>query len=438
MREILAVEKERFLATKEKSRALLQRMVREPITESKLLELYDSHGISPEMVRETAQEAGVSVEVPDNFYARVAELHGKQEQALATHKEHDILLESTPESEPLYFDDYTKVSFTARVAAAAGNQVVLDKTYFYPTSGGQIHDTGAIAGIRVTEVFKHGNSIIHLLEKESGLHPGQEVSCEIDPERRFLLAKHHTATHIVNAAARRILGRHINQAGAKKTPEKAHLDITHYKNVEPEEIARIEEEANRIVGQNLPVKSAFLRRDQAERLYGMSIYQGGAVPGRMLRIIDIEGTDAEACGGTHLRRTGEAGRIRIIKAKKIQDGIVRLTFTAGEASRQVEGEQGSLLDEVAASLNVEVEQLPARCEELFTKWKKARKAIQKGKPVDMKEFDLISAGRYEGDVLAKCSEVFSTQPEHVAKTAKRFLTELEEFRRRLAGAVPPP
>ncbi len=440
VREILAVEKERFLATKEKSRAILQRMVREPLSEAKLLELYDSHGISPEMVRETAQEAGVSVEVPDNFYARVAELHGKQEQALATHKEHDILLSSTPESEPLYFDDYTKVSFTARVAASAGNQVVLDKTYFYPTSGGQIHDTGSIAGIRVVEVFKHGSSIIHLLEKDSGLHPGQEVPCEIDPERRFLLAKHHTATHIVNAAARRVLGRHINQAGAKKTPEKAHLDITHYRNVSPEEVARIEEEANAIVSRDLPVKSAFMRRDQAERLYGMSIYQGGAVPGRVLRIIDIEGTDAEACGGTHLRRTGEAGRIRILKAKKIQDGIVRLTFTAGEASAQVEGEEDSVLGELASSLKVDVEQLPARCEELFTKWKKARKALQKGKPVDMKEFDLVSAGRYEGDVLAKCAEVFSTQPEHVPKTAKRFFTELTEFKAELTRGVqhPPP
>ncbi len=435
VREVIAVEEERFRSTREKSRALLRRLVAEEISEEKLLELYDSHGIAPEMVSAAAGESGKSIKMPDNFYARVSGLHEQREQALSTHKERPLSLKEFPGTEALYFDDYKKTSFTAKVAAAAGSQVVLDRTCFYPTSGGQIHDTGTIGGVRVVEVFKHGHSIVHVLEKDTPFATGQEEKCEIDAERRFQIARHHTATHIVNAAARRVLGRHVNQAGAKKTEEKAHLDITHYSNVTPEELARIEGEANRIVKADRPVHSAFLKRDAAEKKYGMLIYQGGAVPGKELRIIDIDGVDVEACGGTHLRRTGEAGTIHILKAKKIQDGIVRLYFTAGRAAKQAESEEGTLLEQTANVLGVPVELLPARCEELFQKWKKARKALKKRTEIAQSELELVSADKCGGDVLARCAEIFSTPPEHVPKTARRFLAELEQFRRQLAATA---
>ena len=433
VREILRVEEEKFDATKSKGRALLQRLVKEKITEAKLLELYDSHGIAPELARDVAKEFGTKIEVPDDFYAKVSELHEQREQVHATHRERLLSLKEFPESKALYFDDYKKTSFTAKVAAVAGKQVVLDGTCFYPTSGGQIHDTGTIGGVAVVEVFKHGHSIVHVLEKDAPFAKGKEVKCEIDAERRFQIAKHHTATHIINAAARRVLGKHVNQAGAKKTEEKAHLDITHYRSVSPEEIVKIEGEANRIVKQDLPVESSFMKRNEAEKRFGMGIYQGGAVPGKELRIINIKGTDVEACGGTHLKRTGESGIIRILKVKKIQDGIVRLYFTAGKAAERVESAEDSLLDETAKILGVKVEQLPARCEELFRKWKKVRKAVKKKKELDLTILELNSTEKFDGDVLARCAEIFSTQQEHVPKTAKRFLTELKIFRKQLAA-----
>ncbi len=430
--KILEVEKERYKATKIKGRALLERSLSQgTISQEKLLELYDSHGIAPELVQEVAAESGKKIAVPDNFYAKVAELHNQKEQAHATLKERDVVLKELPDSETLYYEDYTHTKFTAKVASVWGNQVALDKTYFYPTSGGQIHDTGIIGGIPVIDVFKYRNTIVHMFKDAVSFEVGQDVECSIDPERRFQLAKHHTATHIINAAANRILGLHVNQAGAKKTVEKAHLDITHYQNVTPEEIVRIEEEANNIVKQDLPVKSQFMKRDEAEKKYGMSIYQGGAVPGKILRIIDIKGTDVEACGGTHLQRTGEAGEIKIIKAKKIQDGIVRLYFTAGKASERVESEEGDVLGETAKILGVPVNQLPGRCEELFRTWKKARKAVKKNKPLDASDLELTSTETFDGDVLAECARIFKTQPEHVPKTAKRFLTELDEFKQKI-------
>ncbi|MBS3164850.1 alanine--tRNA ligase [Candidatus Woesearchaeota archaeon] len=433
VRAILEVEKERFAATREKSRAMVQRLVQSDVREEKLLELYDSHGISPEMVRDAARELGRDVAVPDNFYAKVAALHEEREQAHATHKEREMYLTEVPESEALYFEDYAKTSFVGKVASAAGPQVVLEKTYFYPTSGGQVNDTGSMEGIRVVDVFKHGNAVVHQLERDAPFARGASVRCEIDRERRVQLAKHHTATHILNAAARRVLGAHVNQAGAKKAPDKAHLDLTHYQNLSPEEVAAIEQEANAIVRAAIPVESSFLGRDVAEKRFGMGIYQGGAVPGKRLRIVNIVDTDVEACGGTHLKNTSEAGTIRIIKSKKIQDGIVRLYFTAGAAAQRTEGEQEGLLEQTAALLGVAPDQCPARCEELFTTWKRIRKALKKTPPPDAKEFELVSPTRYVGDALQRCAEIFSTQPEHVPKTAKRFLDELRRFREELAA-----
>ena len=96
----------------------------------------------------------------------------------------------------------------------------------------------------------------------------------------------------------------------------------------------IEKEANKIVSAKVKVISSLLPREEAEKKYGMSIYQGGAVPGKKIRVIDIKGTDVEACGGTHLHNTGEAGQIKLLKSTKIQDGIVRLSYVAGEAKEK--------------------------------------------------------------------------------------------------------
>ena len=160
-------------------------------------------------------------------------------------------------------------------------------------------------------------------------------------------------------------------------------------------------------------------RTEAEQRYGFSIYQGGVVPGKLLRIVDIEGLDVEACGGTHLNHTGEVGRIKILRSSKIQDGIVRLEYVAGKAESSAAATKEKIVAEVAKLLNCEPSQIPGRIEELFEKWKNA---VKKGKPVDAR---LTSTARYEGDILAKVVEVLRTQPENVTKTVARFLSELQ-------------
>ncbi len=164
--------------------------------------------------------------------------------------------------------------------------------------------------------------------------------------------QHHTATHLLNGALREVLGPHVWQAGAYKGPESARIDITHYKALSREELHHVERRVNEIVRQDLPVKSYFESRSEAERRFGFTLYQGGAVPGKELRIVEVAGMDVEACGGTHCTHTSEVGAIGILDVERIQDGIVRLTYVSGERALDVREEHEQVLKEAARRLGV--------------------------------------------------------------------------------------
>jgi len=328
--EILGVEEKKYDETRRKSRRIVARLKGEKIGVDKLLELYDSQGISPEMLL----EEGVDADVPDDFYIQVSERHEKVEHEAQTKKKSELDITGLPKTKVLYFEDYSVVNFTAKVLKIIdGEHIVLDRTAFYPTSGGQLYDIGYMEKSRVVDVFKQGNVIIHRV-KSPGFDEGDEVRCTIDWERRKQLAQHHTATHIINGVAKELLGNHIWQAGAEKTPDKARLDITHYSSLNKDQIRELEIRANEVVKEDIVVDSLLLKRDKAEEQFGFRLYQGGAVPGKEIRVVGIDKLDTEACGGTHLNRTSEAELIKIRGSTKIQDGIVRLEYYAGEAAQR--------------------------------------------------------------------------------------------------------
>jgi alanyl-tRNA synthetase len=405
--KILDVEKSKYNNMKIKTEKIISNL--KNISEEKMIELYDSQGISPEMIP--------NIVIPEDFYAKVAERHEKKEQKGATAKTEEINLGSVEDTKALYFDDYKKVEFDAKVVKIVGNIVVLDKTAFYPTSGGQMHDTGRINGAEVVEVWKQDAVILHRL-KDFSFKVGDYVIGKVDFTRRKQLAQHHTATHIVNAAARKVLGKHVNQAGAFKDIDKARLDITHYEVLSEEELKKIEEEANKIVGKGVEIESKFYSRNDAEKKFGMVIYQGGAVPGKLLRIVNILGVDAEACGGTHLINTKEVEKIKILCSNKVQDGVIRIVFVAGKRAMTEEKEEEGVIKELTLLLCCESYEVPGRCLELFELWKNV---VKKGKSVEKK---LYTKERFNGDVIVESARVLKTQPEHVLKTVQRFIREL--------------
>jgi alanyl-tRNA synthetase len=361
------VERSRFKATRNKGKEIIAKLIDKKITEEKLIELYDSQGISPEMIVKEAEKEGLKIVIPENFYAKVAERHGKKE----IKKKEELDLTGIPDTKLLFYEE-KGYEFTAKVLKIVGNYAALDQTLFYPESGGQEFDTGFINEAKVIEVQKQGKIVMHRLEKIN-FKAGDEIRGKIDPERRKQLAIHHTATHIVNAAARKVLGNHIFQAGAKKSEEKAHLDVTHYKSITEEELEKIEKKADDIIKKHTKVSTKILPRDEAEKEYGFSLYQGGAVPEKKLRIIKIGDIDTEACGGTHVENTKDVKRIIILSTERIQDGISRMTFVAGPQAEKNEKKEEEIVKEVCRILGVQKKDAIKTTEKLFERWKELRK-----------------------------------------------------------------
>jgi len=431
-REILEVEREKHEQSKLRATSIIEQAIkkakadgRTDIALNDMIDMYDSNGIHPDAVIKLARKQGLQTIVPDNFFMLVSERHEKKEQATATRKTTHFPVDDCGKTETLYLKSYDLIEFSSKVSKIFDEKhIVLEKTAFYPTSGGQEHDNGTITGptgiaYNIIDVVKQGGTIIHILEETPDFSEGDTVKGIIDWKRREQLSQHHTATHIVNGAARKVLGNHIWQAGAAKTEEKARIDITHFAPLTDEQTAAIEREANSIIAADIPLEHNLIAKSDAEEKFGFRLYQGGAVPGKDIRVVNIPGFDVEACGGTHLNRTSEAIMVRILKSSKIQDGIVRIEYVAGEQARAFARQRDETLAQLRSLLNVKDDTfIASACENLFTKWKKARK----DQLHDWKETALVA---HDGDPVAKAAEALQTQPQNLISTIMRFTADIE-------------
>jgi|YelNatPaOPRAMG01_1025707.scaffolds.fasta_scaffold20339_2 alanyl-tRNA synthetase len=351
--EIFDVEDGRYSTSKSRVSSIVQQLRKsnKTLTLEDLIRLYDSEGVTPELLR----ESGLSISVPPDFYLKVTEKHVGQKQVVEAF-EHDVT--GLPKTKALYYEDRSMFDFEAKVIKTFdGGFVVLDQTAFYPRSGGQEPDHGSIEGIPVVDVVKYGDVIVHKLD---GRVPpeGSSVRGKVDAVRRGILMRHHTATHIVNGAARQVLGPWVWQHSAYKDVDKARLDITHHSHLTRQEMLEIERVANQVVQENIPVELQVLPRNVAEKKYGFRLYQGGITPAKELRIQRIDDFDVEACGGTHCSHTGEVGYIKLLKAERLQDGVERLEFVAGMPAVRHMAEQESRVMKVAEELQTQPELIP--------------------------------------------------------------------------------
>ncbi len=439
--EGLRIEVEKYEETISKGSEAVLRLSKElssqgirKIPTDQLVLLYDSQGLAPEIVKESADKVGVEVDVPENFFTLVAERHSKPATSLdasASNPEWEAKLKDLPPTRALYYDDAYQTGFQAKILAkVAENAIVLDQTCFYPEGGGQPADHGEVRSrdkkLRVTDVQKFGNTIVHFLDQPMD----QEVELvegEIDWQRRVNLMRHHTGTHALIGAARRVLGEHVWQAGAQKEVESSRLDITHYREITSKERERIEKLVNQVILRDLPVQVTWMAREKAEAKYGYRLYQGGAVPGSKIRVVRIQGWDAEACGGIHCKRTGELGVFKIEKVGKLQDGVERIIFSAGEPALKRINQQSEALAKASELLKTTPDKLP-----------ESIKAIVAERDSLEKELEKVHAKAMETHVkqLEKKAISLGTVRLILAKTAKKRGINAVEVANRLKESDP--
>lgn len=373
---VIEEEQKKFLATKEKSKAKVISILknRKRIEFEDLKTLYISQGIPPEYIVKVGMENNIQIDVPGNFYDRI---RVEDEVSETAKPEIEAEVDSFQKTELLFYSE--KQIFEAKVLGVLEEKyLILNRTAFYPESGGQVGDSGTINGIKVKNTKKAGNVVLHEIENVQ-FKTGQKVKGIVDLKRRKDISKNHSAAHLLNAASRIVLGNHVWQTGSYKDENKAHLDITHYKTISQKEVNEIEKKVNEWIMENLPINIIVLQRNIAEKKYGFRLYQGGAIPGKELRIVEIGAVDAQACGGTHNmnKTTGELGFFKIIKTEGIQDGIQRINYKTGLGALKHIQNQEEILRMSCANLSVSETELPKTTKRFFEEWKERGKKIER-------------------------------------------------------------
>jgi alanyl-tRNA synthetase len=337
VKTILKIESQRYVESKSRMKKIAAKVKGRAPSVDELITLYESDGVTPEYLK----EINAISEIPSSFYAKLSDLHQSDKKKTVE----QLSIEDLPETEMLFYKD-DPMSFDAKVLRVIDDLVVLDRTSFYARGGGQEPDYGTISGSKVVDVNKHGGVILHKLEGDIPKE-GDTVSCKVDETRRSNITKNHTSTHILNASSRKILGSWVWQHSAFKDDDHARLDITHHSSLTKKQKQEIEDAANDMIKQDLPVTIEYFDRGTAEQKYGFRIYQGGVVPVKSVRIVSIEDKDIEACGGTHVKKTGDIKLIKITRTKRIQDGVIRIEFVSGNTAQEYVNEQKLSLAEMS-------------------------------------------------------------------------------------------
>ena len=412
---IITLEEERYAATVKKGKSIVKRSIKRLKKEGKsempldmLIDLYDAHGIPPETVVEMAGD-NFTVNVPDNFFTQVAGAHEKDTSNKKSTFELDF-----PETDLLFYKDFYQKEFEAEVLGVVEKDgdkcLIFDKTVFYPEGGGQPSDIGTVSiggnDINMKHAEKIDNVVLHHVEEDiSDDVVGKKVTGKLDWTRRITLARHHTGTHLVIAAARKVLGQHIWQAGSQNGLTRARIDLSHYKRITQEELNEIEKLANEYVMDNIDLDIQFHTRDEAQELYGFVLYQGGIVPGKMIRVVKVPGVDVQACAGT----------------ERVQDGVERIDFSAGLAAIDSMQHDNELLRESSAIFKVENDQLPKTCDRFFSEWKSQKNEIDRLKSeIASLKMNSLADEFVEINGLKVISEKMETDIKELQKIATDF------------------
>ena len=363
-----------------------------------VFKLNDTFGFPLDLTKEIAAEQGIDID-EEGFHT---EMKKQKERARAERLKKNISgwsedLFGSLNTEPTVFTGYETLNDTGVVVALSDEEtltdaiatdeqakedvlVVLDKTPFYAEMGGQVADHGVLTSadcsLRVLDVKKTPKGYyVHTCVLESGIvKVGDHLTAKVDKEYRMAVCRNHTATHLLQAALREVLGDHVHQAGSYQDGEITHFDFTHFSAVTAEELARVEKIVNDRIFDAMDVTVKEMPIDEAKKLGAMALL--GEKYGKVVRVVDIEGWSTEFCGGTHVRNTAQIGCFKIVSESSVAAGIRRIEAVTGKNLLLRANKQETMLHTVAAALKANnVAGLPARAEAVMAENKAMSKEL---------------------------------------------------------------
>ena len=333
---IIRAEEESFLATLDRG---LQRFdaLDTPngvVRGADAFELYDTFGFPLDLTQLIARERGLQVD--EEGYTAL--LQQQRERSRAARKSHAQEALTSTIDHASEFVGYTSTQVTSDVLYVDGTSVVLAQTPFYVEMGGQMGDTGVITvggqSVRVEEVRKVGDAIIHICEQPLDIAPGDSVLAVVDRERRRDIEREHSVTHILHESLRRVLGTHVQQSGSLVNPEYLRFDFAHFERMRPDELQAVEDMVNEKIFASIDVATEELLISKARTVPGVKMFFGDKY-GDSVRVVFIDETfSVEFCGGTHVRNTSEIGMFKILSESSVASGVRRIEAIAGRSIPQ--------------------------------------------------------------------------------------------------------
>ncbi|HAU5429015.1 alanine--tRNA ligase [Cronobacter malonaticus] len=444
--QVLKTEEEQFARTLERGLALLDeelsKLTGDTLDGETAFRLYDTYGFPVDLTADVCRERNIKVDEP-GFEAAMEEQRRRARESSGFGADYNAMIRVDGASE---FKGYDQTELTAKVTAlfvdgksveqvTAGQQavVVLDETPFYAEFGGQVGDKGELKGngftFTVNDTQKYGQAIGHIGELASGvLKVGEGVKAEVDHARRDRIRLNHSATHLMHAALRQVLGTHVAQKGSLVNDKGLRFDFSHFEAMKPEEIRKVEDLVNAQIRRNLPIETNVMDLEAAKAKGAMALF--GEKYEDRVRVLSMGDFSTELCGGIHASRTGDIGLFRIVSESGTAAGVRRIEAVTGEGALSLVHAQNDRLNELSHLLKSDSQTLNDKVRAMVERTRQLEKELQqlKEQQAAQESANLSSKAVDINGVKLLVSELAGVEP-------KMLRTMVDDLKNQLGSSV---
>ncbi len=457
IKKVISVEEERFHLTLSQGISLLNEEIEELTAQGKTVlngeigfKLYDTYGFPCELTSEILHENQLVLDM-DGFNKAMQAQRERARKARQENKRIDI-----PDLRNL---DVDKLSSNAAAKSAKivciwkdaqitdalhdGDEagIILDVTPFYAEGGGQVGDCGQLIGemgrVAISNTKKLPNGTVYHIGyvTEGVIHTGDDMKIEIDVEKKLASARNHTATHLLQAALKKVVGVHVNQAGSSVTPEHLRFDFSNFEPMTKEQLSQTEQMVNDEIIKALPVKISHMPQDEAKKQGAMALF--GEKYGDIVRVVTVPGFSMELCGGSHVENIGQIGLFKIISESGVAAGVRRIEALTGKAAYEYTKKQEAVITGAAESLKTDVFDLNAKIVGLLQENKEFKHRLNDVRETVAKANSqkLLSDAKQYGDLNVVSGKVDAADMDELRSIADTICSQLKNGVVILAAAL---